>query len=194
LPGTGKTSFIFSLASHFGYHVAVLNFDKKIDDTTFIKSLKHIPNRTILILEDIDVLFSERKTGDEYKNMISFSVLLNVLDGLSCKDGLITFMTTNYVENLDSALIRPGRVDHFIKFTYANKQQTLEMYNTFFPEHSKLFEPLWEKLNCRKYTTAMLQQFFFMYYETPEECINNINKLDYINNELKDRNKCDMYS
>ena len=194
LPGTGKTSFIFSLASHFGYHVAILNFDKRIDDTAFIKAMKAIPNKCILILEDIDVLFAERKKSDEYKNMISFSVLLNVLDGMSSKDGLITFMTTNYVEHLDSALIRPGRVDHFIKFTYADKQQTQDMFNNFFPDNPELFAPLWNKISCRRYTTAMLQQFFFTYHETPECCINNIDKLDNITKELVNQNKYDMYS
>ena len=194
LPGTGKTSFIFSLASHFGYSVAILNFDKRMDDTTFIKAVKSLPVKCILILEDIDVLFAERKKSDEYKNMISFSVLLNVLDGMSSKDGLITFMTTNYVEHLDSALIRPGRVDHFIKFTYANEQQTQDMFNNFFPDNPELFTPLWNKISCRRYTTAMLQQFFFTYHETPECCIDNVDKLDNITKELVNQNKYDMYS
>tara|TARA_Y100000389_G_C17442328_1_gene509383 strand:+ start:613 stop:1806 length:1194 start_codon:yes stop_codon:yes gene_type:complete len=196
LPGTGKTSFIFSLASHFGYNVAVINFDRKIDDTTFIKALKDIPNKSILILEDIDVLFQERKKSDEYKNMISFSVLLNALDGMSSKDGLITFMTTNYVDHLDSALIRPGRIDHFVKFGYANKDQTHEMFNNFFPNNSEIFTSLWKKIECKKFTTAMLQQFFFMYSEDPDELLNNIKKLDNTVENLNSNSieKNSMYS
>lgn len=37
--------------------------------------------------------------------------LLNALDGLSSVENLVTFMTTNYVDALDPALIRPGRAD-----------------------------------------------------------------------------------
>ena len=194
LPGTGKTSFIFSLASNFGYHVSVINFDRKIDDTTFIKALKDIPNKSILILEDIDVLFQERKKSDEYKNMISFSVLLNALDGMTSKDGLITFMTTNYVEHLDSALIRPGRIDHFVKFGYANKEQTEEMFNNFFPENRDIFPKLWKKIEFKEYTTAMLQQFFFINSENCENLLNNVKQLDISVKDEGKSVKINMYS
>lgn len=42
---------------------------------------------------------------------VTFSGLLNALDGVACAEERLTFMTTNYVERLDPALIRPGRVD-----------------------------------------------------------------------------------
>ena len=68
------------------------------------------------------------------------------------------------------------------------------MFNNFFPDNPELFAPLWNKISCRRYTTAMLQQFFFTYHETPECCINNIDKLDNITKELVNQNKYDMYS
>lgn len=37
--------------------------------------------------------------------------MLNVLDGLSSAEGVITIMTTNRLDVLDDAIIRPGRVD-----------------------------------------------------------------------------------
>jgi mitochondrial chaperone BCS1 len=42
---------------------------------------------------------------------ISFSGLLNALDGVRSQEGRIVFMTTNHKEKLDPALLRPGRAD-----------------------------------------------------------------------------------
>ena len=42
---------------------------------------------------------------------VTFSGLLNAIDGVGCAEERILFMTTNYIDRLDPALIRPGRVD-----------------------------------------------------------------------------------
>lgn len=44
-------------------------------------------------------------------NRVTFSGLLNCLDGVASAEARILFMTTNYLERLDPALVRPGRVD-----------------------------------------------------------------------------------
>jgi len=45
---------------------------------------------------------------------VSFSGLLNAIDGVRSQEGRILFMTTNHKENLDPALLRPGRADKHI--------------------------------------------------------------------------------
>ena len=40
------------------------------------------------------------------KHRVSFSGLLNSLDGITKSDNLLVFMTTNYLNLLDEALIR----------------------------------------------------------------------------------------
>jgi chaperone BCS1 len=42
---------------------------------------------------------------------LTLSALLNVIDGVAFKEGRGLIMTTNYIESLDDALIRPDRVD-----------------------------------------------------------------------------------
>lgn len=42
---------------------------------------------------------------------MTFSGFLNALDGVASGEERIIFMTTNHLEKLDPALIRPGRVD-----------------------------------------------------------------------------------
>ena len=50
----------------------------------------------------------------KYKSIhpkVTLTGLLNALDGAVGSEGRITFLTTNYLDRLDAALIRPGRVD-----------------------------------------------------------------------------------
>lgn len=57
------------------------------------------------------VYFVTVKAAYDGLNRVTFSGLLNCLDGVASTEARILFMTTNYLERLDPALIRPGRVD-----------------------------------------------------------------------------------
>lgn len=46
-------------------------------------------------------------------------------------------MTTNYFEKLDSALIRPGRVDVVHKVGYITPSQTNQLFSRFYPDAEK---------------------------------------------------------
>ena len=159
-PGTGKTSFAFALACKFKMDIGIINFDAKLTDAAFIRALRNMPDKTILILEDIDAIFCGRKKGDEYKNMVTFSGLLNALDGIFYKPGLITIMTTNYINRLDQALKRPGRIDYIVNFTYATKKEIQMMYNKFYPDKSDSFESFYSKIKFTDLTMAMVQEYF----------------------------------
>lgn len=52
---------------------------------------------------------------------VTFSGLLNAIDGVASADERILFMTTNHVDRLDPALIRPGRVDVKQHFSYCTE-------------------------------------------------------------------------
>ena len=159
-PGTGKTSLIYALASKFNLNINIINLGPKVDDSVFMAAIAGLPSKTILLLEDIDALFVERKTLDSNKSMVSFSGILNVLDGLARKSGLITFMTTNFKEHLDKALIRPSRVDFMLKFEDTTKEQVEMMFNNFFPDKKDLFTKFYKKVNFLSLRTCILQQFF----------------------------------
>ena len=121
VPGSGKTSIIYTIASKFNLDICFLSITKELDDNSFIRAITNIPDDSILVIEDIDALFIQR----ESVNNVSFSAILNVLDGVLKKHKLITFLTTNYKERLDSALFRSGRIDNEIKFTYINHHKLL---------------------------------------------------------------------
>ena len=65
---------------------------------------------------------------------ISLSALLNTIDGIASTEGRILIMTTNHVENLDPALLRPGRVDMVIDFEYANTQPIKDLFRAIYTE------------------------------------------------------------
>lgn len=66
------------------------------------------------------------------KSKISLAGLLNIIDGAASNEGRVLIMTTNYPEKLDSALIRPGRVDLQIKFTLATSEQIQEIFRRMY--------------------------------------------------------------
>ena len=157
IPGTGKTSLIYTIASHFNFDIAFLNITRDLDDNTFTRAVTNLPDNSILVLEDIDALFVERDT----KCGVSFSTVLNVLDGMTKKHKLLTFLTTNYKDRLDSALKRSGRIDYELEFTYASKKQTKAMYSYFFKDH--LLDEFLKFTKKMKFTTSDLHKFLFKY-------------------------------
>lgn len=72
---------------------------------------------------------------------LTYSGLLNALDGvLSGHEGVITVMTTNYVEKLGKAFLRPGRIDRKFKLSYCNDEQFYKMVDTFIKQRLVLME------------------------------------------------------
>ena len=175
-PGTGKTSLIFALASKFNKNIHIINLGPKVDDSVFMSAVSSLPNNTILLLEDIDALFIDRKTNDSNKSMVSFSGILNVLDGMARKNGLITFLTTNYKNRLDQALIRPNRIDFILNFSSATKNQVQQIFTKFFPDRND-FEKFFKKIDYLNCSIGTYQKFFMYLKFNSENIENDINNL-----------------
>lgn len=62
----------------------------------------------------------------------SFSVCWPA-DGVASTEERVIFMTTNHLERLDPALIRPGRVDVQLEVGYATPSQVRGMFLRFYP-------------------------------------------------------------
>jgi chaperone BCS1 len=57
---------------------------------------------------------------------------LTSLTGVASHEGRVLVMTTNHPEQLDDALIRPGRVDHQVAFTHATQTQIKELFERMY--------------------------------------------------------------
>jgi len=160
-PGSGKSSFILSLAGEFHTSVCIVNLnDKDMSDDQLNSLLNSAPPRSILLLEDIDAAFNDR--SDTSDTRLTFSGLLNALDGVGAQEGRLVFMTTNKVSSLDAALVRPGRVDMICYFGLASRQQIQEMCKRFYctsPELESMAVKLSELIPEEAVTMAQLQGF-----------------------------------
>ncbi|XWS11627.1 hypothetical protein CRYUN_Cryun37aG0014800 [Craigia yunnanensis] len=127
-PGTGKSSFIASMANHLKFDIYDLDLTDVQTNSDLRFLLLTMPSRSILVVEDIDCSIKlenresenepQRKKGD---NQVSKG-LLNFIDGLwsCCGEECIIIFTTNHKEQLDPALLRPGRMDMHIHMSYCN--------------------------------------------------------------------------
>ena len=135
-PGSGKSSFIQALAGDLDFGVAMVNLaERGITDDKLAYLLMKLPSRTILLLEDADAAFRNRRQVDEdgYSGSnVTFSGLLNALDGVAAGEERIAFLTTNHIERLDEALVRPGRVDLTVRIGMATRSQVAEMWDRFY--------------------------------------------------------------
>ena len=66
------------------------------------------------------------------KDRLNLTGLLNVLDGVVDSPGRMVIMTTNHVEMLDPALIRPGRIDKKLLLGYMRAVDIVSMIEHYF--------------------------------------------------------------
>jgi hypothetical protein len=162
-PGTGKTSIIHSIASECDANICVLNINSELKEEAMIEAISQVnedEKRSILVLEDIDCIFIDRKTNDTLKNHITMNGILNCLDGFNNPEGLIVIMTTNFPDKLDDALMRSGRIDLDIEMTYLDKFQARNMFLSFFNNEGH-FEMMWENIQKYSIEPSTLIQFLF---------------------------------
>ncbi|OHE90316.1 mitochondrial chaperone bcs1 [Colletotrichum orchidophilum] len=148
-PGTGKSSLSMSIAGCFGLDIYVLSL-AGINDGRLSALFAELPQRCVVLLEDVDAVGTTRSRGadtDESDSgsevsrsspkpsgSLSLSGLLNVLDGVASQEGRVLIMTTNHIEHLDGALIRPGRVDKKIEFELADAEVVRKLFCTVFEQ------------------------------------------------------------
>ena len=160
-PGTGKSSLAFAIAGYFKLKIYIVSLNSAAMNEENLGNLfSELPKQCVVLLEDIDTagLTHTRQApiqgGEESKpkvpqaqgtttanpanpptntsGRISLSALLNIIDGVAATEGRILIMTTNHLEKLDAALIRPGRVDMTIKFDLASTDMIATIFRGIF--------------------------------------------------------------
>lgn len=229
-PGTGKSSLSFALAGVFGLEVYCISLnDKDLTESDLCQLFDTLPDRCIVLLEDIDSAGLKReeeavmveapntsdlssKSGiesikstepkkDAPSGSISLSALLNVIDGAASHEGHVLIMTTNTPEQLDAALIRPGRVDLQVAFTLATRCQIRETFMRMYSQTSeeqttgrripssklrpvsKIIDPrrleemakeFAEQLPADKFSPAEIQGYLLMRKKDPQRALDDL--------------------
>jgi chaperone BCS1 len=141
-PGTGKTSTILAIASKLNKKISYVNIARtKIEDFMYECSMECKDN--IFVFEDVDACttdFNNNRLNNDDDNSntlkvkdsdtISLSELLNITDGLLSCDGMICIFTTNHIEKLDSALLRAGRMNKLVEFSYMDPETANKMIHS----------------------------------------------------------------
>lgn len=167
---------IAAMANHLGYDIYDLELTAVRDNTELRRLLIETSSKSIIVIEDIDCSLDltgqrrkkkkeKKESGEEEKepkkkeekeenenksSQVTLSGLLNFIDGLwsACGGERLIVFTTNYVEKLDPALIRKGRMDKHIELSFCKFEafKVLAMnyhkleYHRLFPKISELFE------------------------------------------------------
>lgn len=155
-PGSGKTSTILALASFFNVNIAKLTLTPHLNSQDIESLFQTIPANTWLLLEDVDGLFTERTATTS----VDFSTLLNCMDGITTRRGLVLFMTTNHKTKLDAAFIRPGRVDLELEFKLPGKDELREALKVLGADYAHEHEEFLEK-HAKDMSIASLQKHLF---------------------------------
>lgn len=174
-PGGGKSSTVVAIASHFGLDIAVINLSGGVaDDSDLQRLLIELPKNTIILLEDIDCVFEQREQSDDAVR-VTFSGLLNAIDGVTAAEGRVLFMSTNHVEKLDPALIRPGRADYHYTIGPPDSSQVVRMFSRFYPEATDSQNLRFAEIVPRV-SMAVLQSHMLK-HKDPEQAIRHASEL-----------------
>jgi hypothetical protein len=224
-PGCGKTSFMTALAGELHMVICIINLSSpNLDDDQLLSLFSQAPKGSILLLEDVDAAFSqdseqeteEQRTGDAddmtmmgygvharrgSKKGLTFSGLLNAIDGVAAQEGKVLFLTTNHIDKLDEALIRPGRIDMrvyvglasqctvkklFIKFyeiTEEERQKHQQQIGALDPEYpstqelERLADSFSKKIPDKEYSMATIQGHLMDHRRSPQQALAQIQQL-----------------
>ena len=200
--GTGKTSVSQAIADYLGAELYVLSGDslgelKQSLNTYISKNAIDKNVYRVICIEDIDCGFSKSPTDiatEMLMNKITDSVedrlqgghsagnkrttgladILNCFDGIHAPENAIYVLTTNHIDKLDPALIRPGRIDVKIEIPTV----TAETLTRFIETHYDVAAPHIEDGWLRKDVTFAELQTSVMKRFTPEEIIEQCMRKD----------------
>ena len=168
-PGCGKSSFVMALAGELDVAICILSLStKSLDDEGLIMLMNTAPQKCILLLEDVDRAFSA-------ESRVTISGLLNSIDGVAAQEGRLLFLTTNHIDRLDEALIRPGRCDVRVHFPNSTVTQQRDMFLRFFPgqetQADEFVRLLGQTSQKAPPSMATIQGHLFSYRDSSEEAL-----------------------
>jgi len=184
VPGGGKTSLIQAVGGKFQYNICYVHLSHpRLSDDSLREAVNQAPKRSLLVFEDVDAIFGKSREKLLPDSPLTFSGLLNSIDGIGKADGQIFILTTNHRERLSPALIRNGRADVHIQFTFATDEQIAGMFRRFYPFSTaplaqQFVEHLRAALHGREVSPAALQHFFIQHRKSVAtravECVQDI--------------------
>ena len=135
IAGSGKSSLANAIAVKYGLDLVNIDlgsFDK-LDINMVTKCINGDDKTYVVLIEDIDTIFNvdrEQNTQDRDDKKV-VNKMLQFLDSNSSPNNVIFILTTNYIDKLDAAILRKGRVDKNVHIGPIGKEKTEEMIRSF---------------------------------------------------------------
>jgi hypothetical protein len=116
-PGTGKTHTAKWLAQSLNNVTTILISGDQLQLVKECCQLARMLSPSLVIMEDVDLIASERNENRHPAYQVTLHQLLNEMDGLSSNTEVLFLLTTNRPDAIEPAIAaRPGRVDQAIEF------------------------------------------------------------------------------
>ncbi|MFS7998680.1 putative ATPase, AAA-type, core, P-loop containing nucleoside triphosphate hydrolase [Helianthus anomalus] len=110
------------MAKHLSYDIYDIDLSKVVDDSDLKRLLLQTTSKSIIVAEDLDRFISSNSnyiSSNSNNSRVTLSGILNFVDGIlnsCCGDEKLMVFTMNNKDNIDSAILRPGRIDAHIYF------------------------------------------------------------------------------
>merc|ERR1719420_2069636 len=160
-PGTGKTLLARAVAHHTDCTFIRVSGSELVQKyigegsrmvrELFVMAREHAPS--IIFMDEADSIGSARiesSGGGDSEVQRTMLELLNQLDGFEATKNIKVIMATNRIDILDSALLRPGRIDRKIEFPPPSEDARLDILKI----HSRRMN-LTRGINLRKIAEQM---------------------------------------
>lgn len=138
-PGTGKTMLMKAVA-HELRGVTMLDISgpmiqqSGLDRATatikevFYRAIENKPS--VIFIDEIDGLISSRSNASEYSSQI-ITEFLQEMDGIKKSAGVVVVAATNSPDNLDPAILRPGRFDKLVFIRPPDAPQRAQLFREY---------------------------------------------------------------
>lgn len=121
-PGTGKTMLAKAIAGEAGVPFLQQAGSSFIEmyvgvGAQRVRSLFRIARKNapcVIFIDEIDAVGSARSKSGTSEHEQTVNALLEQMDGFSARDGVFIIAATNRADQLDEALVRPGRFDRAV--------------------------------------------------------------------------------
>lgn len=142
-PGTGKTSLAVSVAECLGWNFLRLDtsillregLDKAAYSTSVVFEHLSYLTKTVILFDEIDECIRERSNpSTAFENRLLTNTMLTNLNDLKNNRNIIFFVATNWFQNIDEAIKRPGRFDAILYIDYPHVHELIKRMNEIINE------------------------------------------------------------
>lgn len=121
-PGVGKTTTVRAIAAAYGHPIVTVSksdlaggpavIKEKFEECLTLSNTSEVPG--ILLLDEIDSMSGDR--GDKYSDKGMTMAVMDCIEKINKESNIAVIGTTNRLDQIDSAVVRPGRIEKSVSF------------------------------------------------------------------------------